>query len=77
MATVDTTADSLFAYRVSTMEELGFSTEDALRLVTAKRAKPHKEAGRTFWYDVPVTWHYVASLLDAGATHDQILRILI
>lgn len=76
MATTATTEESLTTYRVAMMEELGFSTEDSLKLVEATKAIPNVEGNRTYWYDVPVTWHDVDKLLKAGATHEQVMRIL-
>ncbi len=58
------------------IEELGFSTDDALKLMEATKAVSNVEGDHTYWYDVTVSWHDVAKLLKAGATHEQVMRIL-
>lgn len=59
------------------MEERGFNGEDALRLVEATKTVKSKSAnGREYVYEVPLSWHDVAKLQEAGATNEQVLRIL-
>jgi len=77
MATSDTTVDTLFEHRLSMMQERGFNAEEALSLCNAKKIVAHEESGKTYYYEVMVTWHDVAKLQDAGATNEQILAILI
>lgn len=76
MAHTDT-EDSVRAYRVAQIEEMGFPREDAIELAKATRLVTNKQGGRTYFYDQPVTWHDVRKLIDAGATHAQILAILL
>lgn len=76
MATTDTSADSLFEHRLQMIIAQGFNMEDALTLVKAKRIVSRKTPLQTYEYEVPVTWHDVAKLRDAGATCEQVVAIL-
>jgi hypothetical protein len=76
MATTDTSADALFEHRLSMIIEQGFNMEDALTLVRSTKLVSNAEGDRTYFYELPVSWHDVAKLKEAGATNDQILRIL-
>jgi hypothetical protein len=79
MATTDTSEVKLFQYRVAMMEELGFSGSDAVQLAEAKKfvTTRSKVDGRLYIYEVPVYWGHIADMLEAGATQEQILRIIL
>lgn len=64
-------------YRIATIEELGFSNEDSVKLAEAKKIVTRKLPHRSYVYEVQVTWHDVAKLLEAGATQEQVLAILL
>lgn len=76
MATSDTTADALFEHRLSTIIAQGFNVEEALTLVNATKTVVLKRSSRTYEHEVPVTWHDIAKLKEAGATNEQVIAIL-
>jgi hypothetical protein len=76
MATTDTSADKLFEYRLSMMISLGFNMEEALTLTRAKKTVVIKKAHRTYEHQIQVQWHDVDKLKKAGATNEQIIKIL-
>lgn len=77
MATSDTTAELLYAFRVEMIEGLGFSPEDAATLAETKKVITERtEWGNLREHEVQLQWHDVWKLLEAGATPDQVLAIL-
>lgn len=76
MATTDTSANSLFEHRLSMIVAQGFNVEEALTLVNATKAVTSKNSYRTYEYDIPVSWHDVRKLKEAGASNEQVLAIL-
>lgn len=70
-------ADKLFQYRVAMMEELGFSGDEAVQLAQATKLVTSQSELRTYFYEVPVYWGDIAEMLEAGATKDQVLRIIL
>jgi hypothetical protein len=77
LATTDTTQDALFHHRIAMMEERGFSASEALTLVEASKSVISKSSnGCDYVYQVPLSWHDVARLQEAGASNEQVLRIL-
>jgi hypothetical protein len=79
MATTDINQTTLTEYRLAMLEELGFSQEQALELVEAKKllTTRNEETGRLYIYEVPIYWGDIKKMLDDGATYEQVLRILI
>lgn len=79
MATTDTNKQSLEEHRVTMLEELGFSNEEATKLDQSYRTSvvKGKKRAEDRRYEIRVDHHYVRKLLDAGATKDQVLRILL
>jgi len=79
MATTDTNKQSLEEHRVTMLEELGFSNEEATKLDQSYRTSVVKGKKRVEdrRYEIRVDHHYVRKLLEAGATKDQVLRILL
>lgn len=79
MATTDTNKQSLEEHRVTMLEELGFSNEEASKLDQSYRTSVVKGKKRVEdrRYEIRVDHHYVRKLLEAGATKDQVLRILL
>lgn len=79
MATTDTNKQSLEEHRVMMLEELGFSNEEAVKLDQSYRTSIVKGKKRVEdrRYEIRVDHHYVRKLLDAGATKDQVLRIVL
>jgi hypothetical protein len=77
MATTDTDKETLHDYRISSLERLGFSDvqaevlADSFYRVYVTGSKGQKKA-----YNVRVDWHYCRKLLEAGATHQQVVSIL-
>lgn len=71
------TTDSLYEYRVARLEELGFSKKDAQDLAEATQIVIRESDLSKYEYEVPIYWKSIADMLEAGATHDQILRILL
>lgn len=77
LATIDTTEQILHEHRLAMIQERGFEIDDAMLLVHATKLVSSKSAnGEVYFYEVPITWHDIAKLQDAGATNAQILRIL-
>lgn len=76
MDTIFDTQTALFEYRLSMFIGRGFNSEEALTLCRATKLISHETKGQFYVYEIPVTWHDVAKLQDAGATNEQILRIL-
>lgn len=77
MATTETTIETLTDWRVSQLEELGFSKDQSIILERATKivtvnATDKKPVRR---YTLTLDWHTVRGHLDAGATHEQIMRI--
>jgi hypothetical protein len=66
MATTDTTRDALEAWRSDQFKALGFSTPSARVLARTRDRKGF------FLY-----WGDVRELLASGASHEQVLRILL
>lgn len=75
MATTDTTVETLEAYRVAQIEELGFDHDQAESLSQAYYDTTLVQKGVTTTYKLRMDHHYLRKLLDAGASHEQILRI--
>lgn len=73
MATTDTTKESLIDYRIATIEELGFSTEQATLLEAMNRTVYVKDRR----YERKIDSHYLRKLIDAGATKEQVLAIVL
>lgn len=70
--------NSLWQHRVSMIEEMGFSAPDATKLEKAiKTVIVVDRHGQPRRYEVPISWHDVAKLIEAGATQEQVLRILL
>lgn len=59
------------------IEELGFNSRDASRLANATKTVYLKDKLAVRSYEVAVSWHDVAKLLEMGATPEQVLRILL
>lgn len=76
MATTDTSADSLFEHRLSMIIDQGFNMEDALTLVRTKKVVIEETPLKKYEIEVPITWHDVAKLREAGATPEQVMAIL-
>jgi hypothetical protein len=77
MATSDTTAETLFAFRVERIEGLGFSPEQAAKLAEAKKVVTERTAfGSLREHEVQLQWQDVDQLLSLGATPDQVVDIL-
>lgn len=77
MATSDTTAELLFAFRIEKMEELGFTAEQAATLAEAKKVIIERTAwGSLREHEVQLQWHDVHKLQQKGATNDQVVAIL-
>lgn len=76
MAAILDSKTLLFEHRLSMFIERGFDMEDALTLCRAMKLISHETKGKLYVYEIPVTWHDVAKLQEAGATNEQILRIL-
>lgn len=72
MAVLDSKT-SLWMHRMSMIEEMGFNAADAAKLEKAVKTISIKERR----YEVPISWHDVAKLIEAGATQEQVLRILL
>lgn len=72
------TEDTLTNYRVTMIEELGYSREDAEKLadsyydVTVGKAKDSAVI-----YKMRTDHHKIRHMLDAGATREQVLAILL
>lgn len=78
MATTDTTGSSLEAFRIAMIEELGFSTEEATSLAASFYSKTLKDsAGFNRTYNQKVDHHFIRKMMNAGATKEQVLAILI
>jgi uncharacterized membrane protein YdcZ (DUF606 family) len=78
MSTTETSYESLKAWQTALLEELGFSQTQAIALSAAKVAALVKDKnGVTHTYQRAVDHHYVRKLLEAGATHAQVVAILI
>lgn len=79
MATTDADKESLKEHRVARLEELGFTEEESIKLDECFRTAVVKGKTRQLdrRYEVRVDYHYVRKLINAGATKDQILRILL
>jgi Holliday junction resolvasome RuvABC DNA-binding subunit len=80
MATTDTNNNTLEAYRVATLEELGFSKEEAEKLSASFYSvtvggKDKNSVART--YLMRVDHHYVRKMLDRGATREQVIAALV
>lgn len=77
MATTDTSKETLGQFRVENIVALGFDRADAERLSEAFRdvIVVQKKVARR--YQLRVDHHYLRSLLNAGATHDQVTRIVL
>ncbi len=69
--------DRLVIYRVAMIEELGFSHEDSVKLAAATKLVSEIVVSGFRHHDVPISWHDVDKLLQAGATKDQVLRIIL
>lgn len=79
MATTDTDNQVLDDFRVTMIEELGFSHEEAVKLAEAYYTQSIKgpKGGEPRQYDLRVDHHYIRRLMDKGATREQILKILL
>lgn len=79
MATTDTDTQSLESFRVAMLEELGFSKDEAESLSGAyyQVKVPARKGQGVRRYDMRVDHHYVRRMMDAGATREQILRIIL
>lgn len=77
--TKDILQEKLDEYRVTVFEELGFSNEEAELLANAKKVVTTKSdlTGRIYIYEVPVYHGDIEKMLKAGATKDQVLRIIL
>jgi hypothetical protein len=78
MATTDTDKDSLQEHRISSLMRLGFSevqstvlADSYYRVHNVTGSKGVKKS-----YSIRVDWHYCRKLLEAGATHQQVVSIL-
>jgi hypothetical protein len=76
--TTDLDGDTTHEWRVATIEELGFTATQAEFLaLTTYFVYPRGTNGQRRRYEVRVDHHYLRKLLDAGATHDQVLLIVL